>query len=71
MPFATKDVTIIWWSNLVSICLCYLYVYVFKKGKQDTSVEDNQTEKVLPPLISQIIRALDYGSGQERGVRKQ
>lgn len=71
MPFATKDVAIIWWSNLVSICLCYFYVYVFNKGKQDKPVEDNQTNKVLPPLVSQIIRALDYGSGQERGARKQ
>ena len=70
MPFATKDVAIIWWSNLISVCLCYFYVYVFKKGKDETA-EDNQTNKVLPPLIGQIIRALDYGSGQERGARKQ
>ena len=35
-------------------------------GCDDGSVASSST---LPPIIVKIIKALDYGSGQERGLR--
>mmetsp|Transcript_8175 Transcript_8175/g.13771 ORF Transcript_8175/g.13771 Transcript_8175/m.13771 type:complete len:264 (+) Transcript_8175:1093-1884(+) len=65
-PTFTKDVAIIWWINFVVTGGCYAYAY----ATQDKREEEGAQKTSLPPLISKAIKALDYGSGQERGVRK-
>ena len=72
MPVFTKDVGIIWWGNLLATIACYVYAYT--KPKQDPTLEslesgDEENAK-LPSLMIQALKALDYGSGQERGARK-
>jgi hypothetical protein len=72
MPFFTKDVGVIWWGNLIATVGCYIYAYT--KPKQDPTLEslesgDEENAK-LPSLMIQALKALDYGSGQERGARK-
>lgn len=70
LPVFTKDVALIWWVNAFSLLGSYTYAYSFKS----TAPGDNNSEKkkkvVLPKFFSQVITALDYGSGQERGLRK-
>jgi hypothetical protein len=64
LPIVTKDVAIIWWANLVAVIGSYIYAYTKK------SDDLHSPSKPLPVIITQIIKALDYGSGQERGLRK-
>lgn len=74
MPTFTKDVAIIWWVNLVTMAACYAYAY--SKPKQDPTMEslENSNEENssvgMPTLLLKALKALDYGSGQERGSRK-
>ena len=65
MPTLTKDTAIIWWANFVAVGACYAYAFLKPK------VEGGGEEKsVVPEFISKGIKALDYGSGKERGERK-
>ena len=82
MPTFTKDVTIIWWGNAIALLASYGYAYLKPKNEIEivTSAEvtsDSMTEEKgdddsqsLPKILLQAFKALDYGSGQERGARK-
>lgn len=66
LPAITKDVTIIWYANGITTAACYAYAFLKPKNESDNE-DDNQT---LPPILVKAFKALDYGSGQERGARK-
>jgi hypothetical protein len=75
LPTFTKDVAIIWWMNALATAVCYLAAYLFTSptnkvengiGEEEGEEETSTTKKWL----KQAFRALDYGSGQERGLRK-
>jgi hypothetical protein len=75
MPVATKDVAVIWWANAGTVLLCYVYAFFIKKSETATSEvvgDDDDSGKRSPVqrLLLQAFKALDYGSGQERGLRK-
>lgn len=71
MPFITKDVVIIWWVNAAVVALCYVYAFFVPKaeGQKGFGTEDEE-EQNIPPLLMKALKALDYGTGQERGLRK-
>mmetsp|Transcript_8109 Transcript_8109/g.8874 ORF Transcript_8109/g.8874 Transcript_8109/m.8874 type:complete len:305 (+) Transcript_8109:117-1031(+) len=72
LPTFTKDVVFIWEANLLTLALCY--VYGFTKKPKGTEESNSQEEKTSDSQGSdwwiQAWKALDYGSGQERGARK-
>ncbi len=73
LPTFTKDVVLIWEANLLTLALCYVYGFTKKpKAMEDSS--NNEEEKTSNSQGSdwwiQAWKALDYGSGQERGARK-
>mmetsp|Transcript_19333 Transcript_19333/g.18664 ORF Transcript_19333/g.18664 Transcript_19333/m.18664 type:complete len:281 (+) Transcript_19333:116-958(+) len=63
MPSLTKDTAIIWWANAVAVAGCYAFAYLKPK-------EEGEDKSLVPEFISKGIKALDYGSGKERGERK-
>lgn len=75
-PFITKDVVSIWWINALTVGLCYVYSFVLPKAEvveelseSDEDQNDSSKDNVSKVFL-QAFKALDYGSGQERGVRK-
>jgi hypothetical protein len=68
LPAVTKDVTIIWYANAIATAGCYAYAFL-KPKKQYMSDNEDENE-TLPPILVKAFKALDYGSGQERGARK-
>ena len=80
MPSLTKDTALIWWGNFGVTVACYLYAY-FLKGEPTNEIETDDDDNLvmgkaleqpnfIPRAVIQAFKALDYGSGQERGVRK-
>lgn len=73
LPTFTKDVVLIWEANLLTLALCYVYGFT-KKPKAMEASSNNEEEKTSNSQGSdwwiQAWKALDYGSGQERGARK-
>lgn len=63
MPSLTKDTAIIWWANAIAVGGCYAYAYLKPKT-------EGEEKSAVPEFISKGIKALDYGSGKERGERK-
>jgi len=58
-PFLTKDPAMIWSANLAWLVLCY--VYGFTAGRGEGAEEAG--------AFTGVLRYLDFGSGQERGIR--
>merc|ERR1719382_253317 len=56
LPFVTKEPALIWEANLVLLVACYVWAYF-------TGDEDEQVAG-----FSGVLRWLDFGSGQERGM---
>ena len=67
MPIITKDIPTIWWANGGAVALSYAYAYL-KPESEGISNEEESFK--LPPILVKAWKALDYGSGQERGARK-
>lgn len=67
MPSFTKDTGLIWWGNAAAVATCYAWAYL--KPKADEPAPGKVTTSIVPPILLKAWRALDYGSGQERGVR--
>lgn len=66
LPSFTRDVALIWQANLLVFILCYVYAFLKpSNGEEDTDVGGN-----IPVVLKKVLTALDYGSGQERGLRK-
>jgi len=71
MPFLTKDMPTIWWANAVATGASYGYAYMFQgKGGGGEGVEGEEEDETLPAPLKAALKALDWGSGRERGVRK-
>lgn len=71
MPFVTKDVITIWWVNALVTGLCYVYAYAGPKTEEEASaIEDENDSNGTSSILKKAFKALDYGSGQERGLRK-
>lgn len=64
-PFVTKDPVLIYWANLVVTAACYGYGLLLWKPS-DAPAEADTT----PGWVKDALKALDYGSGRERGARK-
>ena len=72
-PFVTKDVVSIWWANALVVGLCYAYAYIIPKNEEEyVEVNDEADERGsdMSSVLKKAFKALDYGSGQERGLRK-
>ena len=80
MPSLTKDTAIIWWANFAVTAGCYIYAYYIKAPTEREEIVDEEGNVILgkeleqpnfiPQFMIQAFKALDYGSGQERGARK-
>lgn len=72
LPAITKDVAVIWWANAATVLACYAYTYVLKDGSGEGGEEQGEggENSKLPSWLLRAYKALDYGSGQERGLRK-
>ena len=85
LPSATKDTVVIWWANAAATAACYVFAYNKPvedekegegEGERETAGEGEVFGKPMeqpnffPRFVLQAFRALDYGSGQERGTRR-
>ena len=80
MPSFTRDTSLIWWGNFGVTALCYMYAYFIKaETEEEMEVDEDgnlimgkplEQPNFLPRPVIQAFKALDYGSGQERGARK-
>lgn len=71
MPTITKDVAIIWWVNAATMALCYAYAYTkTPTAEEEVEAVDDSKEEGVGKVLLKALKALDYGSGQERGLRK-
>ena len=59
-PFLTKDPGNIWLANFVLLVACYGYGFAFGRGENAEAQMGG---------FSGALKALDFGSGQERGIR--
>ena len=59
LPFIARDPPLIWGANLGLLVACYAYGYAFGRG-EDAEVAGG---------FSGALNALDFGGGQERGIR--
>jgi hypothetical protein len=69
LPAVTKDVALIWWANAAVVAISYVYAY-FIKQPEDVSQEKEEQQEGGGGVLLKVLKALDYGSGQERGARK-
>ena len=58
-PFISKDPPKIWAANLALLVASYAYGYLFGRGEGATEAGG----------FSGVLQYLDFGSGQERGIR--
>jgi hypothetical protein len=85
LPVVTRDTIIIWWANFAATAACYIWAIYFKSdaeylAEDSAGTDDDSGDSVMgkpmqqpnffPKFVLQAFRALDYGSGQERGTRK-
>jgi hypothetical protein len=74
LPSFTKDVVVIWWANFAVTAIAYAYAYLKPESEDDGSSssdeEESQGNSGVKSLLIKAFKALDYGSGQERGARK-
>ena len=73
-PFITKDVAIIWWLNAAVMGASYAYAFsapesVDEENGDEVNDVGSGTSSAGRVLIK-AFKALDYGSGKERGTRK-
>lgn len=64
-PVLTKDPFLIWVANFAVVAGCYGYSYLIAENDDDDNNDGNKT----PEWLKFVYRSLDFGSGQERGVR--
>jgi len=85
LPVVTRDTIIIWWANFGATVACYIWAIYFKSDAEylaegAADEEEVSSENVMgkpmqqpnffPKFVLQAFRALDYGSGRERGTRR-
>eukprot|EP00634_Sargassococcus_sp_CCMP2135_P010417 CAMPEP_0198647664 /NCGR_PEP_ID=MMETSP1467-20131203/2895_1 /TAXON_ID=1462469 /ORGANISM="unid. sp., Strain CCMP2135" /LENGTH=348 /DNA_ID=CAMNT_0044383319 /DNA_START=21 /DNA_END=1067 /DNA_ORIENTATION=- len=79
-PFATKDPPTIWWVDAATVGLCYAYGYLAPettKGDDDDAFDAKAAGgagafgQSLWRAARFAAKALDFGSGAERGARQQ
>ena len=59
MPLVAKDPPLVWCANLALLVGCYGYGYAFGRGEDAQSLG----------RFGAALNAVDFGSGQERGIR--
>uniref|UniRef100_A0A0G4GG26 AB hydrolase-1 domain-containing protein n=1 Tax=Chromera velia CCMP2878 TaxID=1169474 RepID=A0A0G4GG26_9ALVE len=64
VPFFSKDPPTTWWANFVWFACMYAFGYT--NWRDESSME---AKEKLPKWARFVLSALDYGSGQERGLR--
>lgn len=69
LPTITRDCPTIWWANALAVAGCYAYAFLLKPDAEAEG-SDGSEGPALPSFLAQAYKALDYGSGQERGARK-
>ena len=82
-PFATKDPALIWWADAATVGACFLYGYL---SPEDALLSDDDDDDQFDSQASAgagafgqslwragkfAVKALDFGSGIERGARQQ
>ena len=75
MPSFTLNTAAIWWANFAVTAAAYVYAYVRPRMEKEQSDEgerngEGESGVSLPPALVKAFKALDYGSGQERGARR-
>jgi hypothetical protein len=70
LPFLTKDIPTIWWANAVATGASYGYAFGFQKSGSGDDDDEDDADATLPGPLKAAFKALDFGSGRERGVRK-
>lgn len=79
LPAITKDVALIWWGNAAVTALCYAYGFSRPAEEEQPEAEEgtegeeeggSQQQGGFNKVLIQAFKALDYGSGRERGLRK-
>ena len=75
LPAVTKDIPTIWWGNAIATAGCYAYAYYIgpTAGEGESILDEGEggtKSSALPSWVVKAIKALDYGSGQERGELK-
>lgn len=81
-PFATKDPAAIWWIDFATVGACYAYGYLAPEdavvAEEDEELFDSKTAGGAGAFGQQLWRsakwagkALDFGSGLERGARSE
>jgi hypothetical protein len=66
----TRDVVAIWWMNASVVVLAYTYGYGTVGDGARAGREPAEATTPFSRWVSGALRALDYGSGRERGARK-
>jgi len=78
LPAVTKDVALIWWGNAAVTALCYAYGFS-RSAEEEQEPDESEVEgegeeggaqQGFNKVLIQAFKALDYGSGRERGLRK-
>lgn len=67
LPNVTKDPPAIFWANLAVMAGCYAYFLLLNPSADAASGAG--ADASLPEPIKFALKALDFGSGRERGVR--
>ncbi|CAN0029562.1 unnamed protein product, partial [Phaeothamnion confervicola] len=70
LPFVTKDPVTIYWANLAATAACYGAAYVGLGSGEGGDDGDDGDGGNMPEWVRFVFKALDFGSGQERGARK-
>ncbi|KAJ1627393.1 hypothetical protein T492DRAFT_1025380 [Pavlovales sp. CCMP2436] len=72
-PVATKDPGLIWWLDAGAVGLCYAYFYTIgAEGALRGESPDDEGEKTgLQRAAKFAMKAIDFGSGVERGQRSE
>jgi len=69
-------VAIIWWGNALATAGCYAYAYAKPPPVESSDGDDGEgggmedVQQGMAPMLIKAWKALDYGSGQERGARR-
>mmetsp|Transcript_22782 Transcript_22782/g.43804 ORF Transcript_22782/g.43804 Transcript_22782/m.43804 type:complete len:414 (-) Transcript_22782:136-1377(-) len=63
VPFITKDIPTIFWTNLAVLAACYAYGFLAPAAEKGGNADAS-----LPAPIKFALTALDFGAGAERGM---
>lgn len=62
VPFVSRSIPTLFWANVATLAGCYIFGFL-------APATDGNNDASLPGPIKFALQAIDYGSGQERGLR--